>query len=80
MEQTNRTILFETINPEIVNLLTLVSDSTLESLNDHSLQIINDELQVSSFQECLNKFKPALYLYINSVTRQVWCSDYLGSC
>ena len=39
--QTNRTILFEEINPEKLNLLTLVGDTkNLESLNDDKMKEI----------------------------------------
>lgn len=76
MEQTNRTILFERINPAKENILTFLSDTMVETLSDQSLQTINEQLQVSSFQECLDKFRPVLYLYIHSDTRQVRCSDH----
>ena len=43
--QTNRTILFEEINPEKLNLLTLVGDTKdLESLNDDKMKEIHDKL------------------------------------
>ena len=41
--QTNRTILFEEINPEKLNLLTLVGDTKdLESLNDDKMKEIHE--------------------------------------
>ena len=57
--QTNRTILFAEINPERLNLLTLVGDVRgKSSLDDDKIKEINEELLVSSFEEFLEKFTP----------------------
>ena len=55
--QTNRTILFAEINPERLNLLTLVGVMCGEksSLDDDKIKEINEELLVSSFEEFLEK-------------------------
>lgn len=52
IQQTNRTMLFEEINPERLDLLTLVGDTKgLNSLNDDKIKEINENLLVSSFDE-----------------------------
>lgn len=65
--QTNRTILFEEINPEKLNLLTLIGDSEGQnSLSDDKIEEINKELLVESFEEFLIKFDPTIYSYFDS--------------
>ena len=58
ISQTNRTILFEEINPNKNDILTLIGDvENYESLSDEKIEEINNELLVSSFEEFLEKFK-----------------------
>jgi hypothetical protein len=65
--QTNRTILFAEINPERLNLLTLVGDVRgKSSLDDDKIKEINEELLVSSFEEFLEKL---LRWYIPGATQ-----------
>ncbi len=67
MEQTNRTILFEEINPEKMDLLTLISgDGKLKSLNDEDIYRIHQHLKVSSYDEFLDKFKPSVNMYLDT--------------
>ena len=62
IKQTNRTMLMEQINPEKPDFLTVVGDVRgLESLSDDKIKEINDHLLVRSFDELLEKFKPAVY-------------------
>ena len=69
--QTNRTILFEEINPEKLNLLTLVGDAKdVESLDDAKIKEIHEALLVRSFDEFLNKFEPVVYSYFNAANHQ----------
>ena len=50
--QTNRTILFAEMNPERLNLVTLIGDVRgKNSLDDDKIKEINEELVVSSFEE-----------------------------
>ena len=50
--QTNRTILFAEINPERLNLLTLIGDVRgRNSLDDDKMKEINEVLVVKSFEE-----------------------------
>lgn len=70
--QTNRTMLFEEINPEKLNLLTLVGDAKeVESLDDAKIQEINEKLLVRSFDEFLEKFEPVVYSFFNAGTQSV---------
>lgn len=70
--QTNRTMLFEEINPEKLNLLTLVGDTKdLESLNDDAIKEIHEKLLVRNFDEFLDKFEPVVYSFFNANTQSV---------
>ncbi|MBE5981365.1 MAG: transcriptional regulator [Paenibacillaceae bacterium] len=69
--QTNRTILFSEINPEKLNLLTLIGDVRGKtSLDDDKIKEINEMLLVESFAEFLDKFAPVVYS---------WCDAKTGS-
>lgn len=70
--QTNRTILFEEINPEKLDLLTLVGDTNgVDSLDDAKIKEISDTLLVNSFEEFLDKFSPVVYSFFNAETQSV---------
>ena len=70
--QTNRTMLFEEINPEKLDLLTLVGDTKgLESLDDAKIKEIHSQLLVTSFDEFLDKFQPVVYSFFNAATQSV---------
>lgn len=72
--QTNRTILFDQINPsdDKMDLLTLVGDvKGMESLDDDKIKEINKHLLVSSFDEFLDKFEPTIYCFFNAATERV---------
>ena len=72
IQQTNRTILFEEINPEKLDLLTLVGDTKgLNSLNDDKIKEINENLLVHNFEEFLDKFDPVVYSFFNATTQKV---------
>lgn len=69
--QTNRTILFSEINPEKLNLLTLIGDVRGKtSLDDDKIKEINEVLLVENFEEFLEKFSPVIYS---------WCDAKTGS-
>lgn len=75
ISQTNRTILFEEINPESLDLITLVGDTKLiDSLNDEKIKEINDKLLVSSFDEFIDKFSPVVYSFFNAANQKVMYS------
>lgn len=70
--QTNRTMLFEEINPEKLNLLTLIGDTKgLESLDDAKIKEIHNALLVDSFEDFLEKFQPVVYSFFNAATQSV---------
>ena len=70
--QTNRTMLFEEINPEKLNLLTLIGDTKgLESLDDAKIKEIHNALLVDSFDDFLEKFQPVVYSFFNAATQSV---------
>lgn len=70
--QTNRTILFSEINPEKLNLLTLIGDVRgKNSLDDDKIKEINDELLVESFEEFIEKFSPVVYSWCDASTADI---------
>jgi len=70
--QTNRTILFSEINPEKLNLLTLIGDVRgKNSLDDDKVKEINEELLVGSFEEFLEKFSPVVYSWCDASTANI---------
>ena len=72
IQQTNRTILFEEINPEKLDLITLIGDvKDLNSLNDDKIKEINENLLVRSFDEFLEKFSPVVYSFYNANNQKV---------
>ncbi|MEK4114946.1 transcriptional regulator [Paenibacillus sp. FSL W8-0919] len=72
INQTNRTMLFEEINPEVLDLLTLVGDVRgIDSLSDEKIKEINRHLLVKSFDEFLIKFSPTVYSFYNAANQRV---------
>ena len=54
--QTNRTMLFAEVNPERLNLLTLIGDVRgRTSLDDDKMKEINEVLAVRSFEDFLER-------------------------
>lgn len=72
MEQTNRTLLFEQINPEVEDIITLIGiTDEKKSLTDEDIKEIHDKLAVSSFHDFLHKFNPAVYMQLNTREKRV---------
>jgi hypothetical protein len=72
IQQTNRTILFEEINPEKLDLLTMIGDTKgIDSLDDGKIKEINEKLLVKSFDEFLDKFAPVVYSFYNATNQKV---------
>lgn len=70
--QTNRTLLFSEINPERLNLLTLIGDVRgKNSLDDDKIKEINEELVVSSFNDFLDKFSPVVYSWCDASSESI---------
>ena len=84
--QTNRTILFAEINPERLNLLTLIGDVRgRNSLDDDKMKEINEVLVVKSFEEFLEKFSPVVYSWCDASSSAIRYSlvkpeNIRGSC
>lgn len=74
IEQTNRTILFDVVNPEIFNMFNIMSDvdENSKSLTDEKVAEINDALLVKNFDEFLKKFKPTIYSYFDQERGMVY--------
>lgn len=72
ISQTNRTILFEEINPEKHNLMTLVGDVRgVSSLSDDKIKTLNEALLVRNFDEFLQKFEPVVYSFFDANNQKV---------
>ncbi len=72
INQTNRSMLFEEINPEKLDIITLVGDvKGIESLDDEKIKEINQYLLVNSFDEFLDKFSPKVYSFFNAASQKV---------
>ncbi len=72
INQTNRAMLFEEINPEKQDILTLVGDvKGLDSLDDDKIKEINQYLLINSFDEFLDKFNPTVYSFFNAASQKV---------
>ncbi|WP_347722676.1 transcriptional regulator [Lysinibacillus capsici] len=72
ISQTNRTMLFEEINPEKLDLITLVGDvKGIDSLSDEKIKEIHQYLLVKSFDEFLDKFSPTVYSFYNAANQKV---------
>lgn len=72
ISQTNRTMLFDEINPEKLDLLTIVGDvKGIDSLSDDKIKEINEHLLVRSFDEFLSKFSPCVYSFFNAANQKV---------
>lgn len=72
IRQTNRTILFEEINPEKLDLITLVGDvKGIDSLSDEKIKEINEHLLIKNFDDFLDKFSPTVYTFYNAANQKV---------
>jgi len=70
--QSNRSILFCEINPEKLNLLTLIGDVRGKtSLDDEKVKEINEELVVGSIDEFFDKFAPVVYSFCDATSGEV---------
>ncbi|MFQ9244884.1 MAG: hypothetical protein ACLS6E_13785 [Lachnospiraceae bacterium] len=81
MQQTNRTILFEEVNPDVGDLLQLIGEQNgRQSLTDDELWEINRRLEVNSFDEFIKKFAPGVNMLLDTNYRTVQFSrGHLGS-
>ena len=74
IEQTNRTILFDVINPEVFDMFNIMSDvdENSKSLSDEKVAEINNAHLVNNFDEFLRKFKPTIYSYFDQERGMVY--------
>ena len=64
INQTNRTLLLDVINPDKMDLLTLVGDvKGQDSLSDDKMREINQHLECHSYEEMERKFEPLVGLF-----------------
>lgn len=72
ISQTNRTLLFEEVNPEKLDLLRLIGDvKGIESLSDDKIKEINLHLACRNFDEFQEKFKPTVYSFFDANSQSV---------
>lgn len=72
MEQTNRTILFEELNSRKESILSMIgAQKQRESLTDEELYQIRGSLAAKSFEEVIEKFEPAIYMYLDTDSQNV---------
>lgn len=72
INQTNRTLLLEEINPQKLDLLTLIGDvKGIESLNDDKIKEINSHLECRNFDEFQEKFSPVVFSYFDANSQKI---------
>lgn len=72
IKQTNRALLFEEINPEKQDILTLVGDVRgIDSLSDEKIKEMNEALLVRNFDEFIDKFEPVVYSFFNANNQKI---------
>lgn len=72
ISQTNRTLLLDVINPDKMDLLTVVGDvKGIDSLSDDKMREINQYLECRSYEEMERKFMPTVYSYYDANSQAV---------
>lgn len=72
INQTNRTLLLDVINPDIPDLLTLVGDvKGIDSLDDDKMKEVNQYLECRSYEEVERKFKPVVWSFFDVNSQSV---------
>lgn len=72
ISQTNRTLLLDVINPEQMDLLTLIGDvKGIDSLDDDKMKEINQYLECRSYEEMEQKFKPTVWSFFDANSQSV---------
>lgn len=67
MIQTNRTLLVEELEPNRENIVSIVRYiENRESFSDEEIAEIHSHLEVSSFEEVIEKFSPRIYMALNT--------------
>ncbi len=72
INQTNRTLLLDMINPDKMDLLTLIGDvKGVDSLSDDKMRELNQHLECSSYEEMERKFEPTVWSFFDANTQSV---------
>lgn len=72
INQTNRTLLLDVINPQMPDLLTLVGDvKGIDSLDDDTMREINQYLECRSYEEVERKFQPVVWSFFDANSQSV---------
>lgn len=72
ISQTNRTILLDVINPEKLDLLTLVGEvKGIDSLSDDQMREINLHLECRSYEEAERKLAPVIWSFFDANSQSV---------
>lgn len=72
INQTNRTLLLDVINPDLPDLLTLVGDvKGIDSLDDDKMKEINQYLECHSYEEVERKFQPVVWSFFDANSQSV---------
>ena len=72
INQTNRTLLLDMINPDKMDLLTLIGDvKGLDSLSDDQMREINQHLECYSYEEMERKFEPTVWSFFDANSQSV---------
>ena len=72
INQTNRTLLLDVINPDKMDLLTLVGDvKGQDSLSDDKMREINQHLECHSYEEMERKFEPLVWSFYDANSQSV---------
>ncbi len=72
INQTNRTLLLDVINPQQLDLLTLVGDvKGIDSLDDDKMKEINQYLECRSYEEVERKFTPVVWSFFDAASQSV---------
>ena len=79
IEQTNRTILFDVVNPEVFNMFNIMSDvdENSRSLTDEKVAEINDALLVKNFDDFLKKNKYPVIFMATTKSKKLYTSYYV---
>lgn len=72
INQTNRTLLLDYINPDVEDLLTIVGDvKGVDSLDDDKMKEINQLLACHSYEEVEEKFRPVVWSFFDAASQSV---------
>lgn len=72
INQTNRTLLLDVINPQMPDLLTMIGDvKGIDSLDDDKMKEINQFLECHSYEEVERKFQPVVWSFFDANSQSV---------